>query len=145
MHMLNSLTLVSGCLLALTAICSADPLPPQFLGSWRSLPHPDPSENPEYLKLACDRREGVIIKRKNIIWNTEGGCDIDNVKPSHMGNSLNTDNIAVSLTCYQEEGRQVPLKIRSVEIWSLVKIEGKTVMSQTSTRDVRTTFFEKCD
>jgi hypothetical protein len=136
-------------LLALTVVCSADSLPPQFLGNWESLPLPDVSENSEYLKLACKEREGVVISRKNIVWNTEGDCDIDDVKPSHAGNVLNTDHVAVSLTCYEREGRQVPLKVRSLEIWSLVKIvffiDKNTIMSQTSMRNVNTSFFQKCD
>lgn len=129
-------------LFSLTVVSSADSLPHQF-HNWESLPLPDVSENPEYLKLACNEREGVVISRKKIVWNTEGGCDIDNTKPSQWGDALN--NIAVSLTCYMEEGRQTPLKVRSVEIWSLVKIGGKTIMSQASTHDMKTSFFQKCD
>src|SRR5579871_3443832 len=109
--MKRQIVLATICLLLSVVFSFADSLPSDFLGNWESLPLPEPSENPEYLKLSCREHEGVTITRKNIVSNTVGGCDIDNVKQNPSGE---TANISVSLTCYTEEN----LRMKSVEVWS---------------------------
>jgi hypothetical protein len=140
MKNLGNVCLTTIFLVGSVSCCVAEPLPTSFLGNWESFP--PPNDNPDYLKLKCIEHEGVIINPKSITWNTEGGCRIDDAKRSQWGMN---DDIAVSLTCYQEEGRQRPLKIKTIEIWSLLKINDSTIMSQVSTKDIRTTFFRKCE
>jgi hypothetical protein len=117
-------------------------LPSGFLGNWESYNSDDPeAQSPN----KCSDREGVTITTKNITWNTEGGCNIDNVRLSRWGQVAHSDQIAVSLTCLQEEGRQRPLAVKSVEIWFRFKIEGRTYMSQTSIKNAYTSIFRKCE
>jgi hypothetical protein len=41
--------------------------------------------------------------------------------------------------------REVPVKVRTVEIWSVIKLDKGMIMSRASQRDIRTAFFQKCE
>jgi hypothetical protein len=133
--------LMSVSLFSFVVPCLADPLPSEFTGQWGALydeGEPDASAK-------CSEREGVEVSFKDIVWNTEGGCTIGNAKRGRFAGSPAAGNVAVSLTCFWEEGRRRPLKIKKTEIWSIFKIGGKTFMSQTAISDAHTMIYEKCD
>jgi hypothetical protein len=128
--------------LVFSKAAGAESLPTEFLGNWEFLPLPE--GNSDYARLQCNDREGVIITSKKITWTTEGGCDINAVKRSHRGGVTNEDNIAVSLICYQEEGRGRPLLVKTLEVWSLFNMNGERLMAQTSIKDSHTSLLQKC-
>jgi hypothetical protein len=109
----------------------------QFLGQWMVVGSNEESVTYEQ----CKRSEGVVITPKQITWTTEGGCQINGVKASQWGTH---NDISVSMTCFHEEGRTTPLKVKQMEIWSLFEIQNESYMTQTNPSTVETSIFKKC-
>lgn len=123
-----------------------DSLPTEFTGKWGYIYERPAESNQNGAMPRCTEREGVEINFATIVWNTEGDCQIERVK-----RTSSPGRVAVSLICFDREGRVRPKKVRRNEFWSVFRTGDKTFMSQTSATGGPTVgggqndLLEKCD
>jgi hypothetical protein len=118
----------------------ADPLPSKFFGFWEAYGDGGNTDYSDNGRLKCTEREGATITARRIDFNVESECgQIDHVRSGRFGDTV------VNLTCFESEGRQRPIKYKDTQIWILFTVGRQNFMAQTSTRNMSTMLFKKCE